>query len=52
MKFILGKNIQLGIHPVWWIESEKNVSKTIEKVLKYKSINYRDHIKNTIKTFE
>ncbi|OUW96535.1 MAG: hypothetical protein CBD97_01395 [Pelagibacteraceae bacterium TMED237] len=51
-EFILGKNIQLGIHPVWWIESEKNVSKTIEKVLKYKSINYRNHIKNTIKTFK
>ena len=51
-EFNSGENVQIGIHPIWWIESEKNVSKTIEKVLKNKSIKYRDHIKNTIKTFK
>jgi len=51
-EFSSGSNIQLGIHPVWWIESKKNVSDTIEKVLENKAKKYRDHIKETIKTFK
>ena len=45
------KNIQLCIHPVWWMNSKKTVQKTIEEVLKNKSDNFIKHIKSTIKTF-
>ena len=31
-EFNSGENVQIGIHPIWWIESEKNVNKTIEEV--------------------
>tara|TARA_B100000427_G_scaffold34558_2_gene25106 strand:- start:2843 stop:3532 length:690 start_codon:yes stop_codon:yes gene_type:complete len=45
------KNIQLCIHPVWWMNSKKTVQKTIEEVSKSKSDNFIKHIKSTIKTF-
>jgi hypothetical protein len=45
------QNIQLCIHPIWWINSKKTVQENIEQILKNKSDNYINHIKKTIKTF-
>lgn len=44
------KNIQLLIHPVWWINSDKSIKKTIDKVIDFKKNKLYKHFKKNIST--
>ena len=50
-EFLDNKNIQLCIHPIWWINSYENVNLTLENNLVKKSIENKVHFKKTIKSF-
>ncbi len=43
-------NIQLLIHPVWWINSDKSVKKTINNIINFKKNKLYEHFKKNIST--
>ena len=50
--FLNNKNIQLCIHPVWWIDNKEDIHQTIYGVVERKKERCLEHFDRSIKTFQ
>lgn len=49
--FYSNNNIQLLIHPIWWINPENTIKKTVDKAIDSKRNALKKHFKKNIKTY-
>tara|TARA_B110000438_G_scaffold224567_1_gene218367 strand:- start:2581 stop:3267 length:687 start_codon:yes stop_codon:yes gene_type:complete len=49
--FRKNENLQLLIHPIWWINSENTIKETVNKTIDNKRNKLEEHFKKNIKTY-
>jgi hypothetical protein len=52
LDFKEGKNMQLLLHPIWWVSSNIERVKIVNKTLKEKNKALKEHFKNSLKFYE